>query len=280
MTLPEVTASPEWIDHARAAWLPREGHVEPLRVDAWLRSPVAFDRGEGLRLDGALTWVVVALTTGLPPPEAFAGVPKGAYVDIPVPIADVVVEGWRVAMCSDAALAPVAEEVVRRRRKKPHPEAMALAKVQTTGGPWKALDIPVAAWSTPTLTWWLMGDAERLRALLGELRALGRGRAGGLGHVEAWSVTPDPEAAERWRDRAMPVRLDTAAADATRAAAGDPAAMTAAHRDALALTLSAMEHRARAALAERHPGRVVREANVRAAYWHPRTRTLAACPET
>lgn len=146
MTLPEVTASPEWIDHARAAWLPREGHVEPLRVDAWLRSPVAFDRGEGLRLDGALTWVVVALTTGLPPPEAFAGVPKGAYVDIPVPIADVVVEGWRVAMCSDAALAPVAEEVVRRRRKKPHPEAMALAKVQTTGGPWKALDIPVAAW--------------------------------------------------------------------------------------------------------------------------------------
>lgn len=267
MTLPEITASPPWVAAARDAWLHREGHVEPLRVDAWMRSPVAFDRDEGLRLDGALTWVVVALTTGLPPPEAFADVPKGAYVDIPVPIADAEVEGWRVAMCSDAALSPVATETVRRRRKKPHPEAMALAKVQTTGGPWKALDIPVAAWASPTLTWWLMGDRERLEALLRETRALGRGRAGGLGHVEAWAVTPDTAAAERWRDRAMPVRLDV-----------DRAAVDTVSPHLRAAVLADAEARARRALVARHPGRVVREANVRAAYWHPRTRTLAACP--
>jgi hypothetical protein len=233
VTLPLVTAHPSWVDDARAQWSARAGHTEPLRVTAWMRSPVAFDRDDGLRLDSALTWVVVALTTGLPPPEAFADVPKGAYVDIPVPIADEVVEGWRVAMCSDAALAPVACEVVRRRRKKPHPEAMALAKVQTTGGPWKALDIPVAAWASPVVSWWLIGDAERLRSLLGELHALGRGRAGGLGHVEAWQVDHDDSAWERWRARPMPV-LDGA------------------------------------------PG--ARPVNVRAPFWHPRTRTLAACP--
>lgn len=251
MTQPEVTAAPPWVDAARAAWLPREGRVEPLRVDAWLRSPVAFDRDEGLRLDGALSWTVVALSTGLPPPEGFAGVPKGAYVDIPLPIADAEVAGWRVAMCSDAMLAPVAAEVVRRRRKKPHPEAMALAKVQTTGGPWKALDIPVAAWATPTLTWWLMGDRERVEALLRETHAIGRGRAGGLGTVDAWAVTPDPEAAERWRDRALPV-VD-------------------------GLTDAIRKGEARG-LAAQHAGRAVRMANVRHPFWHPRTRTLAACP--
>lgn len=241
MTLPAITTAPSWVHDAHALWSARPDRIAPLRVAAWMRAPVAFDRDDGLRLDGALSWVVVALTTGAPPPEAFAGVPKGVHVDIPVPIADEVIAGWRVAMCSDAELAPVAAEVVRRRRKKPHPEAMALSKVQTTGGPWKALDIPVSSWASPVLTWRLMGDAERLRGILAELHAIGRGRAGGLGHVEAWTIDADETARERWRERALPV------ADAAEAA-------------------------------RLYPGRVVRETRVRLPYWHPRTRTLAACP--
>ncbi len=240
MTLPVETAAPPWIGEARAAWLPRDDRVEPLRVTAWMRSPTAFARDDGLRLDGALTWVVVAMVTGAPPPEAFAGVRKGEYVDLPVPIADEVIAGWRIAQCSDAVLAPVAVEVVRRRRKKPHPEAMALAKVQTTGGPWKALDIPVAAWASPVLTWYLRGDRERLEALLRETHALGRGRSGGLGQVDAWSVDHDESATTRWRERPLPI--------------------------------------ATPADARAYPGRTVREIRVRAPFWHPTTRTLAACP--
>ena len=240
MTLPVETAAPPWIGEARAAWLPRDDRVEPLRVTAWMRSPTAFARDDGLRLDGALTWVVVAMVTGAPPPEAFAGVRKGEYVDLPIPIADEVIAGWRIAQCSDAVLAPVAVEVVRRRRKKPHPEAMALAKVQTTGGPWKALDIPVAAWASPVLTWYLRGDRERLEALLRETHALGRGRSGGLGQVDAWSVDHDESATTRWRERPPPI--------------------------------------ATPADARAYPGRTVREIRVRAPFWHPTTRTLAACP--
>lgn len=240
MTLPIETAATPWIGEARSAWLPRADRVEPLRVTAWMRSPTAFARDDGLRLDGALTWVVVAMVTGAPPPEAFAGVRKGEYVDLPVPIADEVIAGWRIAQCSDAVLAPVAVEVVRRRRKKPHPEAMALAKVQTTGGPWKALDIPVAAWASPVLTWYLRGDRERLEALLRETHALGRGRSGGLGQVDAWSVDHDESATTRWRERPLPI--------------------------------------ATPADARAYPGRTVREIRVRAPFWHPTTRTLAACP--
>ena len=240
MTLPIETAAPPWIGEARSAWLPRADRVEPLRVTAWMRSPTAFARDDGLRLDGALTWVVVAMVTGAPPPEAFAGVRKGEYVDLPVPIADEVIAGWRIAQCSDAVLAPVAVEVVRRRRKKPHPEAMALAKVQTTGGPWKALDIPVAAWASPVLTWYLRGDRERLEALLRETHALGRGRSGGLGQVDAWSVDHDESATTRWRERPLPI--------------------------------------ATPADARAYPGRTVREIRVRAPFWHPTTRTHAACP--
>jgi len=237
VTLPLVTASPAWADAARDAWAARPDRVEPLRVTAWMRSPVAFDRDSGLRLEGALSWVVVALVTGAPPPEAFAGVRKGEYADIAVPVADVEIAGWRIAQCSDAVLAPVAAEVVRRRRKKPHPEAMALAKVQTTGGPWKALDIPVAAWASPVLTWYALADRERLEALLRETHALGRGRSGGLGNVDAWSVDRDESAVTRWRERPLPI------ADASSA-----------------------------------EGRTARVVGVRHPFWHPRVRTLAACP--
>lgn len=238
MTLPLVTASPSWVDAARASWGARADRVEPLRVTAWMRSPVAFSRDDGLRLEGALSWVVVAMVTGEPPPEAFAGVPRGAYVDIAVPMADTLIAGWRIAQCSDAVLAPVAAEVVRRRRKKPHPEAMALAKVQTTGGPWKALDIPVAAWASPVLVWYAVADRERLEALLRETHALGRGRSGGLGNVDAWSVDRDESALTRWRERPLPVD------------AGAPVP----------------------------EGRTLRTVGVRHPFWHPRVRTLAACP--
>jgi len=231
-----MRVEPAWLTDARAAWAPRED--VPLRVTAWMRAPVAFDRDQGLRLEGALGWIVVAMVTGAPPREAFDGVRVEDYVDIPVPILDTEIAGWRVAMCSDAMLAPVAAEVVRRRRKKPHPEAMGLAKVQTTGGPWKALDIPVAAWSSPVLTWYAIGDRERLESLLRDTHALGRGRSGGLGNVDAWSVERDESAATRWRERPLPV-ADSAVVEA---------------------------------------GRMARVVGVRHPFWHPRVRTLAACP--
>lgn len=238
-TRPHMRVEPAWLTDARAAWAPRED--VPLRVTAWMRAPVAFDRDQGLRLEGALGWIVVAMVTGAPPREAFDGVRVEDYVDIPVPILDTEIAGWRVAMCSDAMLAPVAAEVVRRRRKKPHPEAMGLAKVQTTGGPWKALDIPTAAWVSPTLTWYLRGDPARLRALLAELHALGRGRSGGLGHVDAWEVEPDATSLDAWRERPLPV---ASVEDAERL----------------------------------YPERDVRAVGVRAPFWHRAVRTLAACP--
>ena len=115
---------------------------------------------------------------------------------------------------------------------------MALGKVQTTGGPWKALDIPVAAWASPVLVWYALGDRERIEALLRETHALGRGRSGGLGNVDAWSVAIDESAATRWRERPLPV-ADGAVVEA---------------------------------------GRTVRTVGVRHPFLHPRVRTLAACP--
>lgn len=232
-----------WLAAARAAWLPRES--APLIVRAWLWSPVAVDALDGLQIEGALTWAVVALATGEPPPEAFAAI-RGPHVELPVPIADVDVMGRPIACASDAQLPSVATEVLRKRRRKPHPEAMGLAKVQTNGGPYKALDIGTPAVTTPCVWWHVRGDRARLAALLREVHAIGRGRSGGLGQVLGWEVMDDPDDASLTRDgrpmRPLPVR-DELDADA------------------------------------RFPGGYeLRETSTRAPYWHRATRALCACP--
>lgn len=233
-----------WLDAARAEWLPRES--VPLVVRAWLWSPVAVDAFDGLRLEGALGWAVVALASGLPPPDAFAGVARSQHVDLPVPITDVEMCRRAIACASDAQVPSEASEVLRKRRRKPHPEALGLARVMTTGGPYKALDIGTPATATPCVWWHVRGDRTRLTRLLREVHAVGRGRSGGLGQVIAWEVLDDPDDASLTRDgrpmRALPV------ADALDADARFPG------------------------------GCAVREASVRAPHWHRATRTLCAVP--
>ena len=102
----------------------------------------------------------------------------------------------------------------------------------------RVLLIPVAALASPVLTWYALAYRERLEALLRETHALGRGRSGGLGDVEAWTVERDESAATRWRERPLPV--------------------------------------ATGAVVE--AGRTLRTVGVRHPFWHPRVRTLAASP--
>lgn len=243
--LPQHTHTPPWLDAARAAWDARPGHIRPVRVRAWLRQPVACDMRDGLRLDGALSWLVVTLTTGEPPREGFLGARREDWTDLPLPFERVTRAGWEVFAVSDAVFPPVAQEGLRRRRRKPHPEAMALAKVQTNGGPWKALDIPTPTIETPLVEWYARADVERLRALLTELHCVGRGRAGGLGWVLAWEVdeVSEDRAIERGGQpmRAIPV-LD--------------------HAEAARL----------------YPGALVQMAAVRPPFWHRAVKTLCACP--
>lgn len=240
-----MTPALPWLDRARELYLPRA--VESLIVRAWFASPVAADVVHGLRLESALGWVVVAHATGEPPPEGFAGVPRGTHVDIPVPIADVWMEGRPIACASDVQLPgdDAVSEVVRVRRQRTHPEAFAAAKVITSGGPYANAQRPTAALTTPCAWWHVRADRERLEALLSDLHALGKGRAGGLGHVAGWEVLPDPDDASLVRDgrpmRPLPVRD---------------------REDA----------------AERYPGATVREASVRAPSWHRATRCLCVVP--
>ena len=169
-------------------WWPKRVDAITLRV--WLSSPIAWDSYDGVTIEGALQCSVVMLETGLMPDDAFAGY-RGPKVDIPIPIADVELDGSKVALASWAHPAPVALEEVRWRRRRVRIDAMGGASaILLNSGPFKATQLPTPTMSTPYLDFYLDADVERLRVLLADLGAIGRARGGGLGTVLGCEILP------------------------------------------------------------------------------------------
>jgi hypothetical protein len=215
-------------------------------VRAWLLAPVALDAREGMPLDGVLSWAVALAASREMPDDAFAGVPRGRFVDLPVPLAETTIEGHAIARASWATPSPDARSLVRRRRKRADVEAYGLAgKVPTNGGEWKSLDLPVPAVAATWLEWWCVGDRAQVAAALSLVHGLGRDRARGVATVEGWEVdrvTEDRSLVwEGLPTRALPVR-DLADCEA------------------------------------RYPGARPIVTAARAPYWRRDTRALCACP--
>ncbi len=234
---------PAWLETCRARFGAREHVSRPHVVEAVLSAPVAIDPQHPIMLEGALQCAAIAAVTGRTPDEV--GLGPGVFVDIPIPIADQVRHGRRVARCSAAECDAIAGE--RYVRRRPRSERYALSQVRETLGEYKAWSLPVPTRIAAVLRWHVVADPERLYALLPDVLAIGRSRQGGLGHVALW--------------RMMPAKVDRS----WRREDGSPARP-------LPVTSPA------AARAEFGPGVQLAEVGYRAPYWHNEARALCALP--
>lgn len=177
------------------------GAGRPLRVTAHLRGPVCMPEGH-VALDALLAWAVYQVG-GAPPP-----VTGGAVDEVEIPI--VREPMGRFHMCSFSVGQVDARERQWTNRRFPLAEAQALAgpklrRVQIDLGRQKTVRRPreVVHLVDDRLDWWCVGDADRIRALLGIVGHVGARRGVGLGTVGRWDVvevTP-------W-DEGFPVLLD------------------------------------------------------------------------
>lgn len=232
-----------WLSECRERFGAREHLARPHLVEAVLAAPVAIDPQHPIMLEGALQCAAIAAVTGRTPDEV--GLDSRVFVDIPIPIADGVRRGVRVARCSAAVGASLARE--RYVRRRPRSERYALPVVRETLGEFKAWSLPVPVRVTPVLRWHVVADAERLFQLLLDVHAIGRSRQAGLGHVALWRMQPVRDD-RSWRgEDGAPMRpLPVVSASAAR----------------------------------EEFGRSVDVATVgyRAPYWHVQTRALCALP--
>lgn len=190
-----------WLEQARARWAPRDRQEFTVRM--WLSSPVAWSE-HGLQIDGLLQRLVVERETGMPSDDVFAEYPRDAGVDIQIPVVDRMVGDLPIACSSWGVPAPGAAESLRWRRKRARLEVLSGNRVTIAGGPYKSTNIPVQTLVTPWLDFHMVGDLARVRDLLGEASAIGRGYSAGLGTILGIEYLPDPEdRSVVWRGQPM-----------------------------------------------------------------------------
>lgn len=231
-----------WTESAKR-WLP--SRVVPLRVRLYTETGIAYDAYYGLSaLEGMLQFTVVEMESGESPTDAMEAL--GAFYDIPIPIADEVVHGFPVARCSHAQWHGMAFEDVRPRRKRTEVEAIGRDKVLTKGGPFKDLDIRAPIRTSPWVDFFVVGDPDKLTALLSRCNGIGRDYARGLGRVSRFSIDDADDRALVWErkpQRSIPVQSE--------------------HEASLLFDPSAHS---------------VRFVTTRAPYWNKRSKTLCAVP--
>jgi hypothetical protein len=185
MTQNWYSENEEWIKRAER-WRASSG--VPLLLRGWLDSPMVWSR-LGVTIEGALQYSVVAMETGQMPDDVFAGIEKNQFVDIPIPVCDSKINGFRVAHASRAQLAQCAGHGTRRRRKKTRTDVLGCNKVLLSGGEYKNLDIPISVQFTPYVDFYVLGDKAKLTTLLASVSQISADRSRGVGHVIGWEVT-------------------------------------------------------------------------------------------
>lgn len=160
--------------------------MEPLRVVAEIPGAIAL-LGGPVALDALLAWAVAA-RDGLPNLE-------DAYEPIEIPVAREPQGRFHLASCSEHQIEEYDRHWVNRRF--PVAEAIVLGgprlrRVDQSAGPQRSYRIPmeVGYLTQGRMTWWCVGGAPEVRALLALVSHVGKKRATGHGRVVRWLVEP------------------------------------------------------------------------------------------
>lgn len=240
--MPWAEENRSWRELAKAHWSPKK--PESLRVRAWLRSPVACDGYDPLTLEGSLQYAVTVIETGRLPDDVFAGCSlseKLCNTDIQVPIVDETIQGWPIAKSSAGVFSPDAITTERWRRQKPRAESYNLDVVKVSTSNTKSYNLPSSNVIATHVDFFVVGDRDLLKSLVVHVGSLGAKRSGGLGQVHSWEV--------------LPTRSDWSIFGP---------------QGRLMRTIPASSHPP--------PYSELREATLRAPYWHPRSRALCHVP--
>ena len=233
-----------WLDAARKRWSPVS--PEPLVLRAWLDAPVACDGYDPLTIEGALQHAVCMRETGRLPDDVYEGCPLNASLestDIAIPIVDTVVDGLSIANVSIGWFAVDAISTRRQGWKRARADNYGRDLVRLSSAENKTQEVSRATMTASYTEFFANADRSKIEDLLRDIDALGASRSGGLGGVHGWEVLSC--SVKAWfvgpggrLMRALPLT------DATN----------------------------RATWAD------VREATLRAPYWHPRTRRTCMVP--
>lgn len=197
--------------------------MEPLKITAHLCSPLAVFDNYSPSLDSLLEWLILDrlnLTVPNPSPEQIEK--TRPIVDEQMPLLRAEIEReWYWATSSPCY--QIFNEQTDRYRKRwnpgidsPEPNwGKRKAKWSGSEGAEKNYDLPLYLRSTPTITWYGVGDRDRIEELLQDCKGIGKKRSCGYGQILRWEIQPHGEDWHLWRDGQLmrPIPLEFLPAD-------------------------------------------------------------------
>lgn len=157
--------------------------MTPLKITAMVPGLLSLPWSVA-HLDGILG-AEIAAREGWPPPQI------GGLKELTLPLARDPLGFW---LASASILEWECMETLYRQRRFPTAEALArhdskMRRLDTSVGPQKNTRIPVeAGYVRDLVTFYAIGDRERIKDLLSTVRALGSQRGSGKGEVTKWTV--------------------------------------------------------------------------------------------
>ena len=181
----------------------------PLKLTAHIHGAVAYNRDEGLPIDGALCYHAALERLGerfFDPPDNDTLARESATPDPDCGLATYEIAGTWVYRASLAEIhgdhgteihhwnkridEPMLAHLVDRGALKPR-------RVQLGAGEFKSYHQPVYSEIVERLVWYVEGDERRIRELVPRIRALGKKRGTGGGRVLRWEIEPH-DVPDRW----------------------------------------------------------------------------------
>lgn len=171
----------------------------PLRVTAWLTSPLA---GEPPQLDALLEWALAPFqedfqakqSQGLPHSRIDRRLPAPPMGTIAIPIMRVHVGKWLVACCSDPILPTPDKETVEHVTKRLAVEYAGLLApserkvVAMTNTHLKSYRLPLRVRRVECVRWFASGNRRSLKKALKDVHAIGKKVADGYGRIREWTI--------------------------------------------------------------------------------------------
>jgi len=179
----------------------------PMRISCRIEQPIVYS-GDGLHIDGLIAY---GFFTSLPKEEQEARPPVAEAPDMPLPLEREEVAGEWVWKASAVFAEWQGRTQVEVRRMTATDQMLRWSEdavVNISSGQFKGMDLRHEAYwpKGALLTWYAVGDIDRVRELLGSITAIGRVRNHGHGKItdDGWAVIEDENARQLWKRRNMP----------------------------------------------------------------------------
>lgn len=182
--------------------------MEPLKITAYLGSAIAVFDNYSPSFDSLLEWLILdRFNLTVPNPDTEQVEATRPIIETEMPLLKTEIGSEWYWATSSPCYQIINEQIDRYRKRwnpgidSPEPNwGKRKAKWSGSEGAEKNYDLPLYLRLTPAISWYVIGDKEKIEKLLQDCKGIGKKRSYGYGQIIRWEVELHGEDWHLWRN--------------------------------------------------------------------------------